>query len=120
MGHAAFLRKCEAFATEVIVGINSDGFVKGYKGEAPVFSQRERIRLVGELGYKTMLNDGPGIELIRRVNPDVIAIGTDWAVRDYHAQIATPVHIFEELGISMLYIPYTYGISTTALKERLR
>jgi glycerol-3-phosphate cytidylyltransferase len=121
IGHASFLRRCEAFAERdrIMVGINSDDFVLRYKGVAPLFSERERQRLVASLGYQTRLNDGPGRDLIEFVMPEIVAIGSDWAKRDYHAQIATPVEFFEEHGIAMLYIPYTEGISSTLLKERL-
>lgn len=118
-GHAAFLRKCERFADEVVVGINSDGFVTRYRGTPPLFVERERSALVRALGYPTHLNDGPGRALIEELSPDVIAIGTDWARRDYHAQIATPLEFFEEHGIALVYIPYTPGISSTILRQRL-
>jgi cytidyltransferase-like protein len=121
MGHASFLRRCESFTDlgHIVVGVNSDAFVMTYKGETSVFTQAERMGLIRELGYRVRINDGPGRELIQAVEPDIIAIGTDWAKRDYHAQIDTPVDYFEERSIAMLYIPYTLGISTTDLKTRL-
>jgi len=118
-GHAAFLRQCERFAGEVVVGVNSDAFVTGYKGQAPIFDERERVGFIRALGYPVKINDGPGRTLIEDVEPDVIAIGTDWARRDYFAQIDTPVEYFERLGIVLVYIPYTQGISSTIIKERL-
>jgi len=119
-GHAAFLRHCEAFADEVLVGINSDTFVARYKGAPPVFDWYERCDLIAELGYVCHENNGPGRDLIERIRPDVIAIGTDWARKDYYAQIDTPPDYFDANGITLVYIPYTTGISTTILKERLR
>lgn len=118
-GHAAFLRHCEKFADEVLVGVNSDAFVARYKGTAPVFDWYERADLIAELGYVVHENNGPGRGLIEQLRPNVIAIGSDWARRDYYAQIATPLEYFEENGITLVYIPYTTGISTTILKERL-
>lgn len=120
VGHAAFLRQCEWFSGEVLVGINSDAFVTRYKGSPPIFSERERSNLIAALGYRTYPNDGPGRLLIEKLKPDIIAIGTDWAKRDYYAQIDTPVEYFEEHKITLLYLPYTPGISSTDLKERLR
>lgn len=119
-GHAVFLRKCEQFSSDVIVGVNSDAFVTRYKGKPPIFGEEERLDLIRALGYPAVLNDGPGRDLIEEIKPDVIAIGTDWAKRDYYAQIDTPLDFFEKNGISLVYIPYTYGISSSLLKERLR
>lgn len=115
-GHAIFLRRCEQFASEVIVGVNSDEFVERYKKRPPAMDWEQRAQLIRSLGYRVLLNDGPGRELIQTTWPNVIAIGTDWARKDYYAQIDTPIEYFEEHEISLLYIPYTKGISTTMLR----
>jgi cytidyltransferase-like protein len=118
-GHAAFLRRCERFADEVVVGVNSDVFAERYKGAWPAFSQGERSRLIAALGYRVLINDGPGRALIEQVKPDVLAVGSDWARRDYHAQIATPQAWLDTEGIALVFLPYTQGISTSMLRERL-
>lgn len=119
IGHAAFLRKCEQFADEIIVGVNTDKFVEQYRGVAPVFSYSERRDLITELGYRVEGNDSAGRALIVRILPDVIAIGSDWARKDYYNQIDMSQDLMDAYDISMLYIPYTQGISSTDLKKRL-
>lgn len=120
VGHVLFLQRCERYAEKVIVGVNSDDFIKRYKGKAPVYPYEMRKMLVEKLGYEVRFNDGPGVYLIRMIKPDLVAIGTDWARKDYHAQIATPIEYFEEHGIGMLYLPYTLGISSSFIKEKMR
>lgn len=119
MGHAAFLRRCEEFG-EVLVGINTDEFVERYKGAPPIYSYDERASLVEALGYETYPNDSAGRALILDLMPDVIAIGSDWARKDYYAQINVDQDLLDALDISMLYLPYTHGISSSSLKDRLR
>jgi hypothetical protein len=51
--------------------------------------------------------------------PDIIAIGSDWARRDYYTQMAFDQDWLDERGIALMYIPYTQGISSTAIKERV-
>lgn len=119
MGHAAFLRRCEEFAEEVMVGVNTDEFVLRYKGVAPIYDYDERASMVESLGYDTYPNNSAGRELILELMPDVLAIGSDWARKDYYAQIAVDQDLLDTLDISMLYVPYTHGISSTQLKERL-
>jgi hypothetical protein len=53
------------------------------------------------------------------VCPDVIAIGSDWARKDYHSQMGFSQDWLDQQNISLLYIPYTADISTTILKARL-
>lgn len=117
MGHAAFLKRCESFADEVVVGLNSDRFIASYKGP-PLFSFGERTHLIGALGYRVLENDGPGRELIEETQPDALAIGSDWYHRDYWNQLDVPRGFFEEKGITLIFVPYTSGISTTVLRAR--
>jgi glycerol-3-phosphate cytidylyltransferase len=117
-GHAAFLRECENYG-EVMVGVNTDEFVEEYKGERPLFSYEERSQLILALGYTVLKNSSAGRTLIRRIRPDLVAIGSDWLKKDYMAQINMTPELFEQMGIGLLYLPYTDGISTTLIKERL-
>lgn len=120
LGHAAMLRKCEELG-EVIVGVNSDAFIASYKGTEPPFNQTERIGLIRSLGYKVRLNDGPGRELIYEVAPDILAVGTDWARRDYLKQIDMTQDELDELEITVAYIPMRpLGISSTEVIRRCR
>jgi len=118
IGHAAFLRRCEAFG-QLTVGVNSDRFVGEYRGIAPPFDQDERMALISALGYGVALNDGPGVELIYEVHPDVLAIGTDWARRDYLAQIDITQDELDQLGVTVAYVPMRpTGISSTEIARR--
>ena len=114
MGHAAFLRKCEAFG-EVTVGINSDTFVMEYKGVTPVYLLEDRQAIVESLGYETAINWTAGRELIQEVKPDVIVIGSDWLRKDYLKQIDLTVAYLERMEIVLVYVPYTFGISTSGI-----
>lgn len=112
-GHAAFLRQCAEYG-DLLVGVNSDRFVEAYKGAPPLYSERERLRLIGLMGYRVTLNDGPGADLIREYDPDLLVVGSDWLHRDYLAQIGVADPRFP-----ILFLPYTEGMSTTDIKRRL-
>lgn len=122
IGHAAFLARCAALADSLAVGVNSDAFVAAYKGAAPLFSQRERMDAIGELGYDVHLNDSPGRDLILRLQPEVLVIGDDWMPgrKDYLAQIDMDADDFRAIGLALAFVPRTPGISTTMIRERLR
>lgn len=120
MGHAAFLKQCESFTHRIIVGLNTDQFVEEYRGKPPIFSYLERQALIESLGYVVFENKSAGKELIMSVSPDIIAIGSDWARKDYYAQIGVDQDFLDDMGITLVYIPYTAGISSTQLKARLR
>ena len=119
MGHAAFLRKCEQFG-ELAVGINTDRFVLEYKHREPIYSEKERATLVNALGYRTYFNDSAGRVLITELEPDVIVVGSDWARKDYYEQIDVDQDFLDAYKISIAYVPYTPGISTSEIMSRLQ
>jgi bifunctional ADP-heptose synthase (sugar kinase/adenylyltransferase) len=104
---------------EVIVGVNSDEFVMEYRGNPALYTEQERADLIAALGYQIWINNGPGRETIFAVKPDILAIGSDWARKDYYNQIDISQDELDELDIMLLYVPYTAGISSTSLKDRL-
>lgn len=123
-GHVRFLRACAAIGP-VTVAINTDEFITAYKGKGPVMSLQERSEVIGELRSvdKVIANWGDAncaavIETLAD-ELDIIAIGSDWARRDYYKQMGFTQDWLDERGLMLLYIPYTQGVSTTELKKRI-
>ena len=121
-GHANFLARCAELG-DVVVSLNTDEFIEAYKGKAPVISyaEREAVLLSCRSVSAVIPNFGgadskPAIEMS---SPDIIAIGSDWARRDYYSQMGFTQDWLDDRGISLMYIPYTAGISSTAIKARL-
>lgn len=121
-GHAQFLKRCHELG-EVTVALNTDEFIAEYKGKPPVmtYNEREEVLLACRWVDRVIPNFGganskPSIELIQ---PDIVAIGTDWARRDYYAQMQFTQDWLDERGVALIYIPYTSGISSTNVKGRL-
>ena len=121
-GHVNFLAQCSQFG-EVVVSLNTDEFIAKYKGNAPICSYAEREEVLQACQYVSDVvpNEGGADSklAILNVSPDVIAIGSDWARKDYHAQMGFTQDWLDSHNISLMYIPYTEHISTTVLKERL-
>ena len=122
-GHVAFLRQCAEFGS-VIVSLNTDEFIANYKGKPPVMSYQERAEVLASCRYvdRVVPNIGGADSTlaIDIVKPDVIIVGSDWARRDYYKQMNFTQGWLDERGISLCYIPYTQGISSTDIKKRLR
>lgn len=122
-GHTNFLFVCSEISDYVVVSLNTDEFIESYKGKPPVISYEDRADVLMSCRYvdEVIPNTGgadskPAIE---EVMPDIIAVGSDWARRDYYAQMGFTQDWLDERGISLIYIPYTQGISSTAIKARM-
>jgi glycerol-3-phosphate cytidylyltransferase len=121
-GHARFLARCAELG-EVTVSLNTDQFILDYKGKPPVISYADRAEvLLSTCSVSRVIPNTGGSDstiAIESVMPDIIAIGTDWARRDYYKQMGFDQDWLDDRGIALIYIPYTQGISSTAVKERI-
>jgi glycerol-3-phosphate cytidylyltransferase len=122
-GHAAFLERCAELG-RVVVSLNTDEFISAYKGRPPVMTFAERAAVLRSCRWvdDVVPNRGGADSTIsiEDVAPDLIVIGSDWARRDYYAQMGFDQDWLDARGIGLVYIPYTKGISTTDLKTRMR
>jgi glycerol-3-phosphate cytidylyltransferase len=122
-GHVNFLRKCNRLG-DVTVALNTDEFIESYKGKPPIMSYEERKAVLQSCRYVSAVvpNEGGADSTITisDVKPEIIAIGSDWARRDYYKQMGFTQDWLDERGISLIYISYTGGISTTNLKARVK
>ena len=125
-GHVAFLKRCQeiaGIAGQVIVSLNTDSFIEEYKAKPPVCHDQERYTVVSACKYvnQVIWNSGgtDSKPAILSAQPDVIAIGSDWARKDYYKQMDFTQDWLDKLNISLIYIPYTANISSTNIKERL-
>lgn len=107
----------------LIVGVNSDDFMRHYKRQ-PINTQHRRILDVQDAGIadKVIIWDGPEHQddQILNVNPDIYIAGTDWLTKDLAGQLGLPdLNWFNDHHISLLYLARTPGISTTELINAL-
>lgn len=137
-GHARFLKACNNIAGRdgrVIVFVNSDEFVKRFKGITPHYSQNERMELVSfwqgvdrvcknihEERFVDTLTEwiarDRGATMSQFKKQYIVAIGSDWLQKDYLSQTGLTEAWMRENNVSLIYIPYTDGISSTQLRER--
>jgi glycerol-3-phosphate cytidylyltransferase len=123
-GHVNFLRQCSKLADTIIVSLNTDEFIKSYKGKTPIMSYDEREKSLRSCKYVSDVIPNVGGSdskpTILSVKPDIIAIGDDWAKKDYYTQMQFTQEWLEENDILLVYLAYTCGISTTEIKKRIK
>jgi len=121
-GHVRLFARCAQLGS-LVVSLNTDEFVESYKGKAPVMSFDERKEILEAFrDVSAVIANSGGAdsrEAIESVMPDYVAIGSDWARRDYHRQMNFTQDWLDDRGIALVYFPYTFGISTTRLRASL-
>ncbi len=121
-GHYRLLQRAAEIGS-VVVALNTDEFIEKYKGRPPILSYEERkeallaCRWVDEVVPN--VGGADSTIAIEMVKPDYIIIGSDWAKKDYYLQMGFSQDWLDERGIGLIYVPYTKGISTTDIKNRM-
>lgn len=123
-GHMNFLKKCKNISNKVVVSLNTDEFVKKYKGKSPIMTYKERelsLRFCGLVDdIIPNIGEQDSKPAILKIKPNVIAVGDDWCQKNYYEQMSFTQDWLDEHDIVLVYIPYTKGISSTELKSRIK
>lgn len=113
VGHLRVIDRARGLGDRLVVGVSSDALNLRKKGREPVFSQDERLQIVGALRSvdEVFLEESLEAkrEYIVRHEAHVLVMGDDWAGR------------FDEFGdiCEVVYLPRTPSISTTAIIEKV-
>ena len=126
LGHLNFFRQCKFLFPKswLTIALNTDEFIEKFKGKPPLFSYEEREKFLKTIEYIDKIV--PNIEgadstkTILIYKPNVIIIGSDWLEKDYCKQMGFNAQWLRDHGITLVYVPYTEGISTTEIKRRLQ
>ena len=118
-GHIKYLEKCKALGDFLIIGLNSDSSVKKIKGKnRPIRGEKERAALLSALefvDYITLFNQETPESLIKAIEPDVLAKGGDWRIKD----IVCGDYV-KRRGGRVVMIPFVKGYSTTRFIKRVK
>lgn len=122
VGHLNLLENCKKQCETLIVGVCTDEYVVKVKNNEPVFSQEERFRIIQALSVVDQVDfvsieEVKDKELAQRIfGFDVLFSGDDWKDTDRYLKTEKE---FEKIGVSIEYLPYTQGISTSSIKKSL-
>jgi glycerol-3-phosphate cytidylyltransferase len=113
VGHLRVIERAAALGDRLVVGVSADALNLRKKGREPVFSQSERMAIVGALKMVDEVFVEESLELkrdyIEQYAADVLVMGDDWEGK------------FDEFRdiCEVVYLSRTPAISTTALIEKI-
>ena len=118
-GHIELLKFCKSRGDIVVVGLNSDSSVKVIKGsDRPVNNQYDRAAVLAALGtvdYITIFDEPDPLNLIKKIKPDVLVKGQDWADKTI-----VGADFIKSYGGKVVLAPLVEGKSSTATIERIK
>lgn len=122
VGHLNLFERCKEQCEHLIVAICNDDYVKNIKHKIPVFPENERLRIINslkcvdEVFLVNIEETEDKMLLLKNHHFDVLFSGDDWKGSERYIKTEKQ---FAEFGTKIEYLPYTQGISTTMLKERI-
>jgi glycerol-3-phosphate cytidylyltransferase len=123
-GHVNFLKHCKKISDHVVVSLNTDEFIFKYKKKHPIIPYVQRELVVSSCRYVDSVIKNTGEfdskPIILEIKPNIIAVGDDWAKKDYYSQMNFTQTWLDENEITLVYIPYTIGISSTIIKNNMQ
>jgi len=118
-GHIEFLRFCKLQGNIVVVGLNSDSSAKTIKGpDRPINNQHDRAAVLAALetvDYVTVFDEPDPLNLIKKVKPDILVKGQDWAQKG-----VVGAEFVESYGGKVVLAPLIEGKSSTSVIEKMK
>jgi D-beta-D-heptose 7-phosphate kinase/D-beta-D-heptose 1-phosphate adenosyltransferase len=117
-GHVEYLEFCRQHGDIVVIGLNSDSSVKIIKGpDRPINNQQDRAVVLAALemvDYITFFDEPDPLNLIKKVKPDVLVKGQDWAEKGVVGR-----EFVESYGGKVALAPLVEGKSSTTTIEKM-
>ena len=119
IGHLNILRRAKEQCDYLIVGVSTDELVKSYKNKTPIINYEERIAIVEAIKYVDRVVPQTTMDKLaawEELQFDAIFHGSDWKNSEMYNKI---VDDFSKLGVDVVFLPHTEGVSSTLLSEVL-
>jgi len=119
LGHLNLLRNAKSLCDKLIVGVSTDELVLSYKNKRPVIPFFERCEIIRNIRYVDAVISQESTnkyEVWEKLRYDIIFVGDDW----YNTPRWQELDLrFKEVGVKVIYFPYTKGTSSTLLNQTL-
>jgi glycerol-3-phosphate cytidylyltransferase len=120
IGHLNIIRNARALCDRLVVGVVSDERAEIAKGQPPVVPLVERLEIVRSIRYldDAVVEDvSDKREMWRRLGFTMIVKGDDWKGTSKGDKLEAD---FADLGVEIVYLPYTVHTSSTLLRQGLQ
>jgi|SRR5690625_5231099 len=119
VGHLNILKRAKEQCDYLIVGVSTDELVREYKNKTPVIAYEQRKEIIEGLKYAD--------KVIPQINRekfvawehllfDVMFVGDDWKGSALFNDLEKK---FDQVGVDIVYLPYTEGVSSTIVREKI-
>ena len=119
VGHLNLLKNAKGLCDKLIVGVTTDELVS-YKNKQAVIPHAERMEIVRNIKQVDAVvpqSDMDKFNMWRKLKFNVLFVGDDWFQSEKWKELDKK---FKEVGVDIIYFPYTEGISSTIINNTLK
>tara|TARA_B100000123_G_scaffold65507_1_gene46151 strand:- start:421 stop:855 length:435 start_codon:yes stop_codon:yes gene_type:complete len=119
IGHLNIIRRAKEKCDKLIVGVTTDELLQVYKNKSPIIPFEERISIVKSIKYVDEVvpqEDMDKMSHWEKLKFNVVFVGDDWQNTDKWNKIESD---FNDVGVAVVYFPYTKGTSSTLINDIL-
>lgn len=120
IGHLNVIKHAKEQCDYLIVGVSTDELVLKEKNKIPVIPYEERMKIVEAIRYVDKVVpqvDKNKREAWDKYHFDKMFVGSDWQGTDAWNSYEKE---FEPLGVEIVYLQYTEGVSSTKLTSVIK
>lgn len=118
IGHLNLLKNAKGLCDKLIVGVTVDNLVE-YKNKRSVIPFEERIEIVRNIKYVDAAIPQEELDKFKmweKLHFDILFVGDDWFKTESWQEMEKK---FNDVGVRVVYFPYTKGTSSTLINETL-
>lgn len=119
VGHLNILKRAKEQCDYLIVGVSTDELVQHDKNKTPIIPFIDRCKIVEAIKYvdKVVPQENKNkFEAWEKYKFDKMFVGSDWEGSAIWKKFEEE---FEPVGVKIVYLDHTDGISSSILRERL-
>ncbi|TQS74124.1 adenylyltransferase/cytidyltransferase family protein [Ornithinibacillus gellani] len=120
VGHLNILRRAKEQCDYLIVGVSTDELVRSYKNKQPVIPFEERLEIVAGIKYVDHVvaqQTRDKFAAWEQYRFDAMFVGDDWKGDALFQKMEQQ---FKVVQVDIVYFPYTKGVSSTLVKEKMK
>jgi glycerol-3-phosphate cytidylyltransferase len=116
IGHLNLLKNAKGLCDKLIVGVTVDELV-AYKYKKAIIPFEERLEIVRGIKYVDAAIPQEEIDKFKiweKLKFDILFVGDDWYQDENWQKMENDL---KNVGVKIVYFPYTKGISSTVLRD---
>ena len=120
IGHLNIIKKAKKQCDFLIVGVSTDELVEKDKNKTPIIPFEERCEIVKSIRYVDQVVpqiDKNKFDAWEKYHFDKMFVGSDWKGSSQWIEYERQ---FQPVGVEIIYLKHTDGISSTKLTEYIK